>query len=120
MSGAGWKGPAAWARREARAGDRLPYARHLDAATLALRDGSLMQMIRVEGLPFETEDAEQLDHMLAVRETTLRSVLDARFVVYHHVVRRRVAAALEADFPIRFARRWMRPGARGCPPRRCS
>lgn len=99
MSGAGWKGPAAWARREARAGDRLPYARHLDAATLALRDGSLMQMIRVEGLPFETEDAEQLDHMLAVRETTLRSVLDARFVVYHHVVRRRVAAALEADFP---------------------
>lgn len=98
-----WKGPAAWARSEARAGDRLPYAAHLDHATLALRDGSLMRVIRVDGLPFETEDAGQLDHMLAVRETMLRSVLDARFVVYHHVVRRRVAAGLQADFPDPFS-----------------
>ncbi|WP_179505255.1 MULTISPECIES: VirB4 family type IV secretion/conjugal transfer ATPase [unclassified Sphingomonas] len=98
-----WKGPAAWARREARAGDRLPYSHHLDDATLALRDGSLMRVIRVDGLPFETEDAAQLDHMLAVRETMLRSVLDARFVVYHHVVRRRVAAGLDAAFPDPFS-----------------
>jgi type IV secretion system protein VirB4 len=94
-----WTGPAAWARREARAGDRLPYARHLDEATVVLRDGSLMRTIRVAGMPFETEDAAQVDHLLAVRETMLRSVLDARFVVYHHVIRRRVGVGLGGEFP---------------------
>ena len=98
-----WKGPAAWSAREARAGDRLPYARHIDSATIALRDGSAMQVIRVAGLPFETEDAAQLDHMLAARETSLRALLDARFVLYHHVVRRRVAVSLAADWPEPFS-----------------
>ena len=90
-----WTGPAAWGKQEAKAGDRLPYARHLDNETLMLRDGSVMRVIHVPGLPFETEDAAALDHHLAVRETMLRSVLDARFVVYHHVVRRRVLVALD-------------------------
>ncbi|HEY0271446.1 MAG TPA: VirB4 family type IV secretion/conjugal transfer ATPase [Sphingomonas sp.] len=90
-----WIGPAAWGAKEAKAGDRLPYARHLDATTLRLRDGAVMRMIQVPGLPFETEDAQALDHHLGVRETMLRSVLDARFVVYHHIVRRRVRVMLD-------------------------
>lgn len=93
-----WIGPAAWSKREARAGDRLPYASHLDAQTLTLRDGSAMQVLRVAGLPFETEDSGQLDHMLAVREVLLRSVLDARFVLYHHVVRRRVQVGMGGEY----------------------
>lgn len=99
----GWKGPAAWSRNEARAGDRLPYAAHVCDGVLALRDGAVMSVIRIAGLPFETEEADQLNHMLAVRETMLRSVLDARFVVYHHVVRRRVALSLENEFPDPFS-----------------
>jgi type IV secretion system protein VirB4 len=55
------------------------------------------------GPALETEEADQLNHMLAVRETMLRSVLDARFVVYHHVVRRRVALSLQAEFPEPFS-----------------
>lgn len=98
-----WKGPAAWSRNEARAGDRLPYGAHMSDTVLALRDGAVMSVIRVAGLPFETEEADQLNHMLAVRETMLRSVLDARFVVYHHVVRRRVALSLQAEFPEPFS-----------------
>jgi type IV secretion system protein VirB4 len=105
-----WMGPAAWGRKEARAGDRLPYARHLDAHSLLLRDGSAMRMIQVPGLAFETEDAEALDHHLGVREVMLRSVLDARFVVYHHVVRRRVSVRLdqatEAPFATMLNDRW--------------
>jgi hypothetical protein len=99
----GWLGPAAWARREARAGDRLPYAAHLDPHTLRLRDGALMQALAVPGLPFETEDARHLDHMLAVRDVMLRSALDAGFVLYHHVVRRPVSVALSARFPDGFS-----------------
>jgi type IV secretion system protein VirB4 len=95
-----WRGPAAWGPKEARAGDRLPYAAHLDPSMLRLRDGAMMAMIQVPGLPFETEDDEALDHHLGVRETMLRSALDARFVVYHHVLRRRVHVSLdETEMP---------------------
>ncbi|UAK23166.1 VirB4 family type IV secretion/conjugal transfer ATPase [Sphingomonas nostoxanthinifaciens] len=98
-----WIGPAAWAAKEAKAGDRLPYAVHVDDATIRLRDGALMRMIQVPGLPFETEDSQALDHHLAVRETVLRSVLDARFVVYHHVIRRRVSVTVDGTFDDPFA-----------------
>ncbi|MDG5746849.1 VirB4 family type IV secretion/conjugal transfer ATPase [Qipengyuania sp. XHP0207] len=94
-----WKGAAAWGSKEARAGDRLPYARLIDDSTLLLRDGSVMTAIQVPGLLFETEDSEALNAHAATREVVLRSTLDARFVLYHHVIRRRVSVDLEASFP---------------------
>ena len=36
-----WIGAAAWSAKEARVGDRLPYARLVDEHTLMLRDGAL-------------------------------------------------------------------------------
>ena len=94
-----WIGPASWSAKEARAGDRLPYARLVDENTLLLRDGSVMTAIQVPGLLFETEDSEALNTHAATREVMLRSTLDARFVLYHHVIRRRVAVELDAQFP---------------------
>ena len=98
-----WFSPAAWGKKEARAGDRLPYAAHLDDKTLRLRDGGLMQALAIAGMPFETETADQLNHMLGVREVMLRSALDGRFVLYHHVIRRQVGVALAAEFDSLFA-----------------
>ena len=94
-----WIGAAAWAPKEAQAGDRLPYARLLDESTVLLRDGSVMTAMQVPGLLFETEDSEALNAHQATREVMLRSTLDARFVLYHHVVRRRVEVELDAAFP---------------------
>jgi type IV secretion system protein VirB4 len=94
-----WVGAAAWSAKEARAGDRLPYLRLIDESTLLLRDGSVMTAIQVPGLLFETEDSEALNAHAATREVVLRSTLDARFVLYHHVIRRRVSVDLEAEFP---------------------
>jgi len=94
-----WMGAAAWSAKETRAGDRLPYLRLIDESTLLLRDGSVMTAIQVPGLLFETEDSEALNAHAATREVVLRSTLDARFVLYHHVIRRRVSVDLEAEFP---------------------
>ena len=94
-----WMGAAAWGAKEARAGDRLPYLRLIDESTLLLRDGSVMTAIQVPGLLFETEDSEALNAHAATREVVLRSTLDARFVLYHHVIRRRISVDLEAEFP---------------------
>ena len=105
-----WFGAAAWSRKEAHAGDRLPYLRLVDANTALLRDGSLMTALQVPGLLFETEETAALNAHAATREVMLRSNLDARFVLYHHVIRRRVSVSLEASFDDPLAahidRRW--------------
>ena len=105
-----WFGAAAWGAKEAHAGERLPYARLLDEHTLLLRDGSLMSALQVPGLLFETEDTEALNAHAITREVMLRSTLDARFVLYHHVIRRRVSVELDARFDDPLAahidRRW--------------
>src|SRR5690606_1214137 len=112
-----WLGAAAWSAKEAHAGDRLPYARLVDEHTLLLRDGSLMSALQVPGLLFETEDTEALNTHAITREVMLRSNLDARFVLYHHVIRRRVSVELEASFDDPLAalivRRWREQLTRG-------
>ncbi|MFM7403184.1 MAG: VirB4 family type IV secretion/conjugal transfer ATPase, partial [Erythrobacter sp.] len=94
-----WIGAAAWSAKEAKVGERLPYARLIDENTVLLRDGSVMSAIQVPGLLFETEDSDALNAHAATREVMLRSTLDARFVMYHHVIRRRVEVELDAEFP---------------------
>ena len=93
-----WTGAALWGAKEAKAGDRLPYLRFVDEHVVLLRDGSLMLSLLVPGLNFETTDSDELNAHTATREVLLRSALDARFVLYHHVIRRRVNVALEAAF----------------------
>lgn len=93
-----WTGAALWAKKEATAGERLPYRRLVDEHVIQLRDGSLMMALLVPGLSFETADAAELNAHTATREVLLRSTLDARFVLYHHVIRRRVNLSLEAQF----------------------
>ena len=96
--------PEQLARREQDAGARLPYARHVDDATIELRDGMLMQVIHLAGLPFETSDTETLNYRKAVRDTMLRGIASSRFAIYHHVVRREVQPTVEGEFDDDFSR----------------
>ena len=66
------------APKEASIGARLPYGRHLDEVTLQTRDGLLLQVLKVEGFPFETSDDEELNYRKQVRETLLKSVASSR------------------------------------------
>lgn len=93
-----WTGAALWSKKEASAGERLPYRGFVDENVVQLRDGSLMMALLVPGLSFETADADELNAHTATREVLLRSALDARFVLYHHVIRRRVNLSLEGTF----------------------
>lgn len=93
-----WIGAAGWSDKEALAGERLPYERLVDESTILLRDGALMTTIQVPGLLFETEDTDALNAHAATREVMLRSTLDSRFVLYHHVIRRQVEVGLAGQF----------------------
>jgi len=90
---------------EPAAGLKLPYQAQVDDHTLLLRDGSLMQTLRLQGLPFETADTEELNYRKQLRDATLRALASSRFALYHHVVRRAVAPPDAAEFPDSFSQR---------------
>ncbi len=84
--------------KEQRVGDRLPYDSLIDDRTILLRDGSLMQSIYLEGFAFETADTDEVNHRQIVRAAALRAIGSSRFVLYHHIIRRRVSVGLSATF----------------------
>ncbi|MBA3525704.1 MAG: VirB4 family type IV secretion/conjugal transfer ATPase [Sphingomonas sp.] len=86
------------AAREKPVGDHLPYLAQVDDHTLLTKDGLAMQVIRLEGLPFETIEAAELDARKVARDMMLQAVASARFALVHHVVRRSVAPELEGEF----------------------
>lgn len=85
--------------REQAAGARLPYARHIDDATIETRDGRLLQVLHLKGFPFETADTEELNYRKTVRETMLRGVANSRFALYHHIVRRESQPVMTGEMP---------------------
>ena len=93
------------AAREVPAGAHLPYARHLDDATLQLRDGRLLQVIHLSGFLFETADSEELNYRATLRDAMLRTIGSSRYAICHHVLRRRAATAFEAIYPDPFSER---------------
>jgi type IV secretion system protein VirB4 len=92
------------AAREKAAGDHLPYARHVDDVTLETRDGLLMQTIHLGGLLFETADTDELNYRADLRDAMMRAIGNSQFAIYHHVVRRKAEASLEAHYPDAFSR----------------
>ncbi len=92
------KGFAAWAKNEEAAGKRLPYAGHADGRTIILRDGALMQCLQLGGFSFETADTEDLNHRCALRDGALRAIANSRYVIRHHVIRRRVEVQTRGEY----------------------
>ena len=84
--------------KEPKAGDRLPYAGLVGEHTVALRDGSLLQVLHLEGFPFETADTVELNHKQEIRDAALRAIGSSRCVVHHHILRRRVEVTLNGEF----------------------
>ena len=92
------------AKLDPKAGDRLPYAGHVNDQTLMTRSGDLVQMLQLDGLAFETADSETLNHMAAVRDVVMRGIANSNLMLYCHVIRRQVTADLSGEQPAGFAR----------------
>ena len=86
------------ARKEVAAGVHLPYLAQIDDHTILTRHDQLMQIIKLDGLPFETIARPALDARLAVRDAMLQSIGSSRFAIVHHVVRHSVEARFEGRF----------------------
>jgi type IV secretion system protein VirB4 len=98
------------ASRDAGSGQHIPYIRHSDAWTLETRSGDLVQVLRLEGRSFETEDAKELDRLKITRNTLLRALAGGDYALWQHIVRRKVRPELSHAIPPGFAaeldRKW--------------
>ena len=86
------------ASREESVGRFIPYTRHIDDTTLKTKEGYLLKIIKLEGLPFETADQIDLNARKNVRATLLHGLSNSRFAVYHHILRREVSDELDGFF----------------------
>ncbi len=76
----------------------IPYTHHVDEHTLATKDGYLLQIIRLEGFPFETADQAELNYRKVLRNSLWRGMANARFAIYQHIVRRQVSDYPDGEF----------------------
>lgn len=82
----------------------IPYTRHVDDTVVALEDGSLMRMYRVDGRPFETSDIADLNSWHNKLNVAWRSIGDDRVALWTHLVRTATDPVLEGTFHSDFAR----------------
>ena len=86
------------ALKEVPAGVHLPYLAQIDDHTILTRNGQLLQIIKLDGLPFETIARADLDSRLAMRDAMFQTLASSRFALVHHVLRRAVEPRFEGRF----------------------
>jgi type IV secretion system protein VirB4 len=91
------------AAKDAGSGQHIPYIRHLDRWTLETRSGELVQILKLEGKSFETEDVQELDRLKLTRNTLLRAIAGGDYALWQHIVRRRMEPELPGAIPPGFA-----------------
>ncbi|MDM0015050.1 type VI secretion protein [Variovorax sp. J22P168] len=70
--------------------DMIPYTVHYDDETVVTKDDGLVQVIKLEGLYFESLSAAQIKQAERIRNTVLRSIANSDRGIYVHLVRRKV------------------------------
>ncbi|MBB4402973.1 MULTISPECIES: VirB4 family type IV secretion/conjugal transfer ATPase [Rhizobium/Agrobacterium group] len=72
----------------------IPYVRHVDESTIALESRTLMSVLVLEGVSFETADILDLNGLHRSLNTLYRNIADERLALWTHVIRRR-----DNDYP---------------------
>ena len=72
----------------------IPYVRHVDETTIALDSRTLMVMVALEGVSFETADVLDLNALHRDLNTLYRNIADERLALWTHLIRRR-----DSDYP---------------------
>jgi type IV secretion system protein VirB4 len=85
-------------QRERPMSRHIPYLRHVSDTVIGLENGSLLSVIKLEGLFFQTEDQAELNMRSVVQNTMIRALGSSRYSLWSTVVRREVKTDLDATF----------------------
>ncbi|MGO4395873.1 type VI secretion protein [Variovorax sp. M-6] len=70
--------------------DMIPYTVHYDDETVITKDDGLVQVIKLDGLYFESLSTAQIKQAERIRNTVLRSIANSDRGIYVHLIRRKV------------------------------
>lgn len=76
----------------------IPYLRHVADTVIGLENGTLMSVIKLDGLFFQTEDQAELNMRATVQNTMIRALGSSRFSLWSTVIRREVKTELGGSF----------------------
>ncbi len=85
-------------KKEKPAAIHIPYACHLDENTVRLKSGHLLQVIRLEGVSFETAGKDALIALHKTRNDMLQGIADGRITVWTNLIRRQIHQFPTGDF----------------------
>lgn len=90
----------------------IPYSNHVNDHTVRLKDGQLIQVLKLDGVSFETISDDSLEALHEQRNQLLRNIADGRLTVWSNIVRRRVdhfpGGNFEDDFTREFNEKYQR------------
>lgn len=89
---------------EASIGSKLPYLAHLDPQTLLLKNNMLMQILKLDGLNFETSDLEDLIYRQTMRSEIFRSINDRNISLHYTIIREKIEHSDQFEFPDHFSK----------------
>ncbi len=84
--------------------DMIPYTAHYDDNTVMTKDDGLVQVIKIDGLNFESLTAQQIKQFEHRRNTALRSIAGSDRGIYVHLIRRKMHSYPEGQCQTWFAR----------------
>jgi len=76
----------------------IPFIRMVDDHTIKTREGALMQVLLIEGWPFETTDDDHLDALKQLKNVVYRGIASPTTAIYTHVIRRKTKVHLDGKF----------------------
>lgn len=76
----------------------IPYLRHVSDTVIGLENGSLLSVIKLDGLFFQTEDQAELNMRSVVQNTMIRALGSSRFSLWSTVIRREVETEIGGAF----------------------
>ncbi len=93
------------AHKERPMSHHIPYMRHISDSVLVLENGTLMSVIKLDGLFFQTEDQADLNHRSAIQNTIIQALGSSEYSVWTTVIRREISAELSNSFNNEFSQR---------------
>lgn len=81
--------------------DFVPYACLFDEATIASKNGELLQILKITGLGFDAQ--RNLDLRAQIRATIQQCLPDESYAIWLHTLRRQKQLLTPAQFPDRFS-----------------
>lgn len=76
--------------KEASHSQHIPYVCHIDPHTVLTEDGDCVQVIKLQGISFETVDDSYLNNLHDTRNVLLRNIADGQTALWSTIVRKKV------------------------------